>query len=120
MVGDQREFRLRRSRCKAWPQARYCVNKMCFAVAHSRVGALPQRSEDVRVAGQLEAGGGDTDHGIRQPLKEERAADSGRISAKIALPQTVADDRDGRGAGLVLLGPESASVDRNNTERGEY
>src|SRR5580704_2020804 len=119
MARDQRELRLRRSQCKAWPQARYCVNKMCFAVAHSRVGALPQRSEDLRVAGQLETGGGDTDHGIRLPFKDERAADSGRIPAKIALPQTVADDGDGRRAGLVLIGPESASVNRSNTERGK-
>jgi hypothetical protein len=84
-----------------------------------RVGALAERCEHVGVPRQLKACGSDAHHGIWFAVKNKRSADGQRIAPKALLPQTAADDGDGRRARPVFFGLKAAPVQSCYCQGGE-
>ena len=121
MPRNQRELSPALGQSKPGPQTRHDAQKTRAAILHPRVSVLPllQRSEYVRTSIQLEAFGRNADHGIWFALINERPADGAGIAAKVALPQSIADNRDRRFARSVFIGPKCAPLHGRDTERGE-
>src|SRR6266851_5863048 len=87
------------------------VKKECAAIPHSRVRALAERRVYVGFATYAKSVGSDPDDGVRFSLQNKPLPDRFFASAKAALPQTVADDRDRYCAGLVLLRQKCTTFD---------
>src|ERR1700688_2636174 len=112
MPSDECELGAGLGQFKAWLQASQHVQKPCSAILHSRVGvfALLQWSKDVRISIQLEACGSNPDDGRWFALINERIADGAGCTAKVALPQSIADHRDRRCARPVFVRRKCAAL----------
>ena len=69
--------------------------------------------------GESKTGAHDSDDGERTFVEIDGAADDIGIGAEAAAPEFFADDHDGRGAGLAVLGNECAAHERRVSKDGE-
>src|SRR5687767_13813921 len=102
-------------------QASEHLEKACLPALHVTVET--DRSPDLRHPGpehrRSKIGGKHTDHGERIAAEQNGTAKDGRITLITALPETMAEDRDGRRAGMILLRKKAATEKRLHAENIE-
>src|SRR6185436_5885840 len=86
------------------------------AALHAELLVVLERQPDLRVVREAEAFGCDADDGAGLAVDLDRASQHARVAAEAIAPQLVAEHRDLRLAGLVLVGHESAAERRPNAQ----
>lgn len=91
------------------------------AAAGALLGVPGERREKLGFpAGDLEAWGHDADNGVGRAVERDGLSDDGGIAAEAVAPETVAEDDDGGGAGVVFLFIEDPAEEGLDAEQGEH
>ena len=114
--GDRGELALGARDLDSVGEARHDLEAVIVTGA---VGPQAERRPDLGVLGEREDGGHHADDGVRRAVEHQRAARHRGIGVEPLLPEPVADERDARALGAVLLFRETSPADRLDLERRE-
>src|SRR5712692_8947000 len=121
MAPNQGQLGLCLAQGRTRPEPREDVNRMGSATSHISCSVLAQRRIHVGfIPVQPEACGRDANHGVALLVKNNRRTERVWPSGEVALPETVAQDHHGRGAGPVFVGQEGAPLREIYAYNGKY
>ena len=111
MASRQGYFSLRLPKCGIEPQARHNVDRLRRAITQVSCRILAQRRVDIRfIAVEPESGRCDADNCVLLLFENDRTAQRVSPAVEVALPETVAQYRNGCRSNPVFLGQESTAL----------